>query len=138
MIIKRKILEDLQEILEACPLVSKVSQGKPIPLQQEDRFPAVYIMPDTTTYDQSRLGTRKKDYDDYFFVLLKVNTNNTNDDLDWVEVEDSIIKSILSDTEIWDSIIDRNVVTSGYDNYSNYPKREFEVAFEFRLRETEC
>lgn len=134
----RQVLTELEAILNTVTTVNKVSHGKPKPISTENEFTSVYIMPEASTYELRVPGQKLKDYDDFFFVRLIVNTNNTDDDLAWVEIKDDIIRAVLNDTAILTGIIDRNVVTVGFDDYESYPKRELEIVFEFRLRDSNC
>lgn len=129
---KEQLLLELQQVLEAVPSINKVSHGKPEPLSSETIFNSIYIMPEVTSF-KNRSNTKcKAGYYEIFPVSLFINSNNTNP-LDWVKLEDDIIRYVLDDTKIWKTIVDRELVTVGYDRYESFPKREFIIQFEFKL-----
>lgn len=130
---KEQLLLEIQKVLEAVPSINKVSHGKPEPITSEQKFNAVYIMPEVTVFENRTNAKCKSGYNEVFPVSLLVNINNTNP-LDWVQVECDIIKYMLDDTKIWTTIVDRELVTVGYDRYENFPKREMIIQFEFTLR----
>ena len=128
-----KVLKDLEEILHTIPAIKKVSHGKPLPLQTEDVLPAVYINPLNGVYENTQNKRELCGYDSYEYVRLIVSMECIND-LDWVTLRHDIINTILSDTAIRDNIIDRDLVTWANDDFDNYPRKQFDVGFEFRLR----
>lgn len=129
---KEQLLLELEQVLLAVPGINKVSHGKPDPITSETQFNSIYIMPEITTF-KNRTNTKcKSGYYEIFPISLFINTNNNNP-LDWVQVEKDIIDYVLDDTKIWSTIIDRELVTIGYDRYENFPKREFMIQFEFKL-----
>lgn len=129
---KEQLLLELEQVLLAVPGINKVSHGKPDPITSETQFNSIYIMPEMTTF-KNRTNTKcKSGYYEIFPISLFINTNNNNP-LDWVQVEKDIIDYVLDDTKIWSTIVDRELVTIGYDGYENFPKREFIIQFEFKL-----
>lgn len=130
---KEQLLRELEEVIKAVQGIKKVSHGKPLALSNEQVFPAVYLCPQITTY-KNRTNTKcKGGYYEIFPINVLVNTNNDND-LDYLQVEEDIIKAVLDDTRIWSVLVDRELVTVGYDGYESYPKREFIIQFEFKLK----
>lgn len=130
---KRQLLTELEQVLKAVPSVNKVSHGKPNPITTETDFNAIYIVPELTTFENRTNTKCRSGYNEVFPVSLVVNSDN-QDPLDWIELENDIINYVLDDTKIWTTIVDRELVTVGYDNYDNFPKREFIIQFEFTLR----
>lgn len=129
---KETLLLELEQVLLAVPGINKVSHGRPEPLTSEDSFNAVYIMPEVSSFNNRFNSKSKYGYFEIFPVSLLVNTNNENP-LDWVKTENNIINYVLDDTKIWTTLVDRELVTIGYDRYASFPKREFIIQFEFKL-----
>lgn len=129
-----EVLEDIRKILETVPYIQKVSHGKPLPVQLEERFNAAYIALDSITYKPAKYGHGIESYDKYLYVKVIVNTLNDKDELSWALLHDDIIRIILDDTIILSKLIDRNIVASGFDEYGEYPKKSMELMFEFRIR----
>ena len=131
----KKVLTDLQAILETASLVGKTVIGPPQPLASEDTFSAVYIMPTSEVLKTAVNSSSIAGYDDYFLVRLVLNVNNTESTLHFTEVRDQVIRAVLQDTQIWDQIIDRDVVSVVYDEFGLMPLSSLEIVFEFRFRE---
>lgn len=130
-------LQDLKSVLEAIPEVKLVSHGKPCPLLTDNNLPAIYIVPTNEAFEPVRRGTCIGAYDGYVYIKLIVNMSCSTD-LEWVSFRSTVINAVLNDTDLWRSIIDRDLVATSHDDYDNYPKKSFQVAFEFRLRANIC
>jgi hypothetical protein len=131
------LLKDIEEILLTVPEIRKVSHSKPLALGVETHFPAVYINPLNGVFD-SKFNTKSIcGYDDYEYVRLIVNMH-CDSDLDWVPLRGKLIKAILDDSAIWKNIINRDIVTWANDDFDNYPLKQFELGFEFRIRAREA
>lgn len=129
---KEALLLELEQILKAVPTVSKVSHGKPEPITVETQFNSIYIMPEVSAFKNRTNKTCKNGYWEIFPVSLLVNMECSNP-LDWVKLESDIIDYVLNDKGIWTTLVDRELVTIGYDRFENFPKREFILQFEFKL-----
>lgn len=129
----KNVLRDLKEILEAIPEVAVVSLGKPRDLNSETVFPTLYINPLSGVYDNNKNTKCLNGYDSYELVRVIVNME-CHDELDFLDLRDSIINAVLDDSAIWKVIVDRDLVNWTNDDFDNYPKKQFEVGFEFRLR----
>lgn len=126
-------LMDLKSVLESLPSIKKVSNGKPIPLAIDDIIPSIYIVPTNEAFINEKNGKCIKAYDNFVYVKLIVNMECSYD-LEWVSLRSSIINAVLNDTDLWRSVIDREVAEVSHDDFDNYPKKSFQVVFEFRLR----
>ena len=131
----KDLLNDLKEILLTVPSINKVSHGKPLALAQEDTFTAVYIVPDATSYEPFKQGTDSSSYNHVMYVKLYVNTLNDVDELNYTYVQQDIIKALLTDTQLWSKVVDRDVLACTYDEYGDYPKKGFELLIELKYRE---
>lgn len=129
------LLHDLKDILLRVRTVNHVSHGKAVPLNAEDTFTAVYIGVTADTFEPQAYGTSAGSYDNKVYVRLLVNMDCKDDDLSWVRTRRLLIDAVLDDSPIWSTVIDRDIVSSVYDDYASYPKRSMELLFEFRLRE---
>lgn len=127
------ILIDLKNVLESIPSIRFVSHGKPTPLTIDDKMPSIYIVPTNEAFVNTKNTPCISGYDNYTYVKLIVNMECTYD-LEWVSLRSSIIDAVLRDTDLWRSVIDREIAEIAHDDYDNYPKKSFQVAFEFRLR----
>jgi len=133
----RLIMNSVKEILETNSNIGVVKLAGHTPLLSEDTFAAVYVIPGADTFTPRVTGAGISSYDNSLFVRCIVNDDCTDDPLHWTDTRDQIIQSILSDSEIWNQAIDREVSSVVYDNMNNYPLVTFEVLFEFTIRE-EC
>jgi len=131
------ILRDIKAILETIGEVNKVEFTKAIPVNQEDTFTSVYIVPTADTFELFKNGKGIDAYDNRLYIRLVVNTDNTEEDLLWVSTRRKIIDAILKDSAIWSSLVDRDIVSISYDDGVEHPRRTMEMIFEFRVRE-EC
>ena len=125
----------LKEVLETVPGVNFVSHGKPVPISIDDRMTSVYIVPTNEAYVNTLNKKTLCGYDNYVYVKLHVNMECTYD-LEWVSMRTSIINAVLSDSDIWKGIVDRELTATVHDDYDNHPKKSFQIGFEFRLRTT--
>lgn len=132
----REILQDLKAIIETVPSVNKVSHGKPSALSAEDTFTAVYIVPDATSYQLFKQGTNADSYNQVLYVKLYVNTLNDVDELGYTYVLQDIIKALLSDTQLWTKVVDRDVVASTFDENGDLPRKAFELLVELKYRDS--
>lgn len=133
--VRRTAVEELKNILEFSQIFQKVSVGKRVPLTEEINFPSCYIKVDGTTAElNGNIGTKAGcEYDLYLDIRLIVNLN-LEDDLDYLDIESDIVEAILTDSSLWNVIVDRDFIGSGWDNDANYPKKEGELGFNVRLR----
>ena len=129
------ILTDMKAIIDTVPRVSKTSFSKHVPLDQENSWAAVYILPGGDTYEPNNLNTGISGYHDMFYVRVIVNEDNTDRDLLWCDTRDGIIQAVLKDNAIWPHTIDRDIVSTVYDDMNNYPKMTFEMLFQFKIKE---
>jgi len=129
------VLRDMKQILETISEVNKVSFGYPKPITEEDTFTSIYIAPTGDTFELVKPGYNASTYDNVLYIKLLININCAEDDLYWVTIRRKVIDAVLEDSPIWSSIIDRNIVSAAYDDYINYPLRELDILFEFKLRE---
>lgn len=129
------VLKDLFEILKSIPSIKKVSHGKPKSLGIDDTLPAVYINPLNGVYEPIKQKTCIGAYESFEYIRIIVNMECV-EDLDWVPLRSEIINAILNDKAIWTNIVDRDIVTWANDDFDSYPRKQFELGFEFRLRAT--
>jgi len=131
------VLHDIKDILSTIGEVNYVSHGKPKPLNEEDTFTSVYILPTADNFKLESAGNGISSYDNFVYIRLIINMDCTNDDLSWVRTRRVIIDTILEDSPIWSRIVDRDIVSAVHDDYVNHPRKAMEILFEFRIRE-EC
>lgn len=132
---RRKALEELEAVIKSVPKVVLVSHGKPPAITTATAFPGVYILPEAVAFESRVAGKKLDSYDDTFLVHLIVQTDNSSDDLAWTDIEYDILNTLLNDSQIWSSIIDRDIKSIAYDGYENHPRREFMISVSFKLRE---
>lgn len=125
----------LKELLDTIPGVKYVGHGKPTPLNTDNKLPAIYIVPTNEAYVNTKNTKTLCGYDNYVYVKLVVNMECTYD-LEWIALRHTIIDAVLKDTDLWKGVVDRDVVATVHDEYDNYPRKAFQIAFEFRLRVT--
>lgn len=123
----------LKEVLETVPGIKSVSNGKPSALLTDNAMPSICIVPTNEAFVNTKNKIQLCGYDNYVYLKLIVNME-CNYDLEWIKLRTSIINAVLSDSDIWKSIVDREVAEILHDDYDNYPKKSFQIVFEFRLR----
>lgn len=129
-----EILLELKEILVANQLVDYVSTQAVEPLASETNPVAVYIQHTNVVPKVSRNSTSIEGYDYHGYYMLVVNVDCSEDEYKVYDVADSIQRSILSDSQIWGKLVDRDVLTIEYDNSEFYPKRSIAIALEVLFR----
>jgi hypothetical protein len=125
----------LKEVLETVPGVNFVSNGKATPLSIDDKLTSVYIIPTNEAFVNTHNKKSLCGYDNYVYIKLHVNME-CQYDLEWVGMRTKLINAVLSDNDIWKSIVDRELTSTVHDDFDNYPKKSFQIGFEFRLRTT--
>ena len=131
----RYIVEDLKEIIKAENYFSNVSTGKAIPLDQEDVFPSCYIISHTNPFDfNNRATTGTEGYDSLMMITLNINLNLGEDSLEYLDVQDMLMRAVLRDTKIWRYTLDRNIKLATWDFNERFPKKEGQITFEFKHR----
>lgn len=133
--VRRIAVEEIKKILEHSQLFLNVSTGKRKALTEEDNFPSCYVKVDgVNVVLNGNMGVQAGcEYDLYLDVRLIVNLN-LQDDLDFLDIESDIVQAILTDSPLWNVVVDREYIGSGWDSDANYPKKEGELGFVIRLR----
>lgn len=127
-------IEDLKEIIEAENYFNKVSFGATVPIDQEEVFPACYIIPHTDTFEftgQNTTGT--EGYDSRMLVTLQINLN-LEDDLEYLDVQDMVMRAVLRDSKFWRTVLDRDIKLATWDFNERFPLKEGQITFELRHR----
>jgi hypothetical protein len=131
------VLLELEEILKANNLIDKVESAKPIiAIAQETAKVATYISFISSSPRSKGTSPEMDNYDFHGFFTITVNADCVNDKLFIYDVVDSIQRSILNDSGIWNHLVDRDILTVEYDNAEFYPKRSAIVAIEVMYRLT--
>ena len=115
----RIILEELKAILEANKDTDFVSTGALEPLASEGNSAAVYISIESIALSPERLQSGTDGYDRNMFVSLYCNYDGSDDPLGVYDFADSVERSVLADSGIWTSIVDRELVALEFDNQQN-------------------
>lgn len=130
----RVLVEELKAILQANPDIDVVSTDALAPLTSEDASSAVYIAVESIALEQSRLSGVSAGYDRHMLITLYCNYDGTADPLGVFDFVDSIERSVLVDSELWGSVIDRDLVAINFDNQEFAPKRAIAMLFDFSFR----
>jgi hypothetical protein len=130
----RFILEDLKAIIEAEDYFQKVSIEKLVPLDQEEVFPSCYIVNHTNTFEfNGRATTGTTGYDANLLITLCINLNMETE-LEYLDVQDMIMRAVLRDSKIWRYVLDRDIKLATWDFNERFPKKEGQITFEFKHR----
>ena len=132
----RKIIEEIEAILKASSDVDFASTGALEPLASESNQKAVYISLEEVAVESVRLNTNSSAYDRHMLISLYCNYDGSEDPLGVYDFIDGVEKSMLSDSAIWSSIVDRDIVAIDYDNQEHTPKRAITMLFDFTYRLT--
>lgn len=130
MLNTRKPVEEIKAILEAMNFFEKVSVGKIGPLTSTQTLPAVYISYDSDINEPNgKLRNDGGEYDRMLYLTLEVHLDLTDkDDLYYLDVRDMIEEALLKDNQLWQNVVDRDVIGSKWDTGANLPKKQGEIA----------
>lgn len=130
MLNTRKPIEEIKAILEAMNFFNKVSVGKVEPLISDSNLPAVYVSFNNDINESNgKMRNDGGEYDRMLYITLEVHLDLIDkDDLYYLDVRDMIEEAILKDSQLWSAVVDRDVVGSKWDNGSNLPRKQGEMA----------
>ena len=125
-----KPIEEIKAILEAMNFFNKVSVGKVEPLTSDSNLPAVYVSFNNDINESNgKMRNDGGEYDRMLYITLEVHLDLIDkDDLYYLDVRDMIEEAILKDSQLWSAVVDRDVVGSKWDNGSNLPRKQGEMA----------
>lgn len=130
----RKIVEELKAVFAANADVSFVSTGAVEPLASESHDVAVYISPEEIATEPVFNTTKSNGYNRHMLVTLFCNVDCTDDNLRVFDIADSLERSLLTDTAIWGSLIDRDIISIVFDNQQSVNKRTVSVLLDVMYR----
>lgn len=130
----RKVVEEIEAVLNANSLINHVSTGALIPLAQETEEVAVYISVMNIGLEPVRMSTNASGYDRHMLINIFCNVKCEDDPLKLLDVTDIVEKSILTDNAIWTSIVDRDLISINYDDQEHFPIRGATMLFDFSFR----
>lgn len=130
MLNTRKPIEEIKAILEAMNFFNKVGIGKVAPLISDTNLPAVYVSFNNDINESNgKMRNDGGEYDRMLYITLEVHLDLTDtDELYYLDVRDMIEEAILKDNQLWSAVVDRDVVGSKWDNGSNLPRKQGEMA----------
>lgn len=130
MLNTRKPIEEIKAILEAMNFFNKVGIGKVEPLISDTNLPAVYVSFNNDINESNgKMRNDGGEYDRMLYITLEVHLDLTDtDELYYLDVRDMIEEAILKDNQLWSAVVDRDVVGSKWDNGSNLPRKQGEMA----------
>jgi hypothetical protein len=130
MLNTRKPVEEIKAILEAMNFFEKVSVGKIDPLTSTQTLPAVYISYDSDINEPNgKLRNDGGEYDRMLYLTLEVHLDLTDKhDLYYLDVRDMVEEALLKDNQLWQNVVDRDVIGSKWDTGANLPKKQGEIA----------
>jgi len=132
-----ELLLELEAILKANTLLNiVVVADKALALAEETNKVAVYANLTNTVPKVTRSSVGMDGYDFHSFFLLTINVDCTNDAMLIYDVVDSISRSLLSDSALWDKLVDRDILSIEYDNAEFSPKRSAILALDAMYRMT--
>lgn len=129
MLNTRKSIEEVKAILEAMNFFNKVEVGKVEPLASDNNLPSIYISYDNDVNEPNgKLRNDGGEYDRMLYLTLEVHLDLTDeDDLYYLDVRDMIEEAILKDSQLWATVVDRDVVGSRWDTGANLPRKQGEL-----------
>lgn len=132
-----EVLIELEEIVKANPLFTKVVSSEPVvALPQETDSIAAYILMVNSQPRNKGTSYGMDNYDFHGFYTITLNVDCSSDKLLIYNIIDELQRSILNDSGIWNKLVDRDIITIEYDNAEFYPKRTAVVALEVTYRLT--
>lgn len=132
---RRLAINEVKAILEASKIFQKVEIGNLRPLSSEDTFPSAYIIVDGTTARlNGNFGVAVGcEYDMFLDVRIIINME-VSDPLDFMDMESDVVYFLLRDSLLWNYVLDRDYIGSGWDNDGYYPKKQGELGFSIKFR----
>ena len=130
MLNTRKPIEEIKAILEAMNFFNKVGIGRVEPLTSDTNLPTVYVSFNNDINESNgKMRNDGGEYDRMLYITLEVHLDLTDtDELYYLDVRDMIEEAILKDNQLWSAVVDRDVVGSKWDNGSNLPRKQGEMA----------
>jgi len=130
-----EVIIEIVEILKANSDINMVSTGKVEPLVSETVKVATYVQHPNVIPKLERNSPEADGYDYHGFYTIICNVDCLDNEYLVYDISDSIQRSLLNDSAIWDKLIDRNIIAVEYDNAEFSPKRSVVIAIEvvFRL-----
>ena len=123
-----EVLVELEAVLKANARITLVRAGIPIvPLVQDTEAASAHISFTNTVPEMIRPLLGIDGYDFHGFFLITCNVDCTTSKYLIYEVVDSMQRSILEDSALWNTLVDRNLISVEYDNAEFYPKRSATV-----------
>ena len=130
----RKVVSEIQAILEANKDLDEVSVGKVDPLTSETDSASVYISVESVVLEAERNSTLTDGYDRRMMASLYCNSNCSNDPFAIYDMIDSVERSLLKDSALWKTVVDRDIVMVEFDRQEFLPMRQAIMLVELKYR----
>jgi hypothetical protein len=132
-----ELLVELEDIVKSNSIFAKVTSSEPVvPLAQDTEGVSAYILMPSIQPKNNGIHYGINNYDLHSFYTITINVDCTRDKNLIYDVVDSLQRSILNDSGIWNKLVDRDIITVEFDNAEFYPKRTAVVALEVIYRLT--
>lgn len=130
-----RVLKEIEAILESCQDITKVHCAEPTKaIAAETDDVAAYIHQVSKAAELVRPGAFIESYDFHGFYTIILNVDCSLDKYKVYDIVDEVSRSLLKDTEIWGSLVNRDIVSCEYDNAEFYPKRSAIIGLEVTYR----
>lgn len=134
----RQVIDELVELLQANSLKPVVTTNEVKPLASVTEDVVVDVTLETVVFTTDQNSSGRSGYIRNFLFSLYVAAQCPNDKLTLMDVIDSLESSILKDSQIWEYIIDRDIVSVTYDHAEITPVRGATLVLEVRVRMDDC
>lgn len=118
----KKVLTEVQSIIDAIDKFDVVTLEKLTPLADEDNDLAAYIGIKAISYEPVRANVQASGYDRSIFVTIDIN-QNCDAPTDIIDTVDTVERAILDDSAFWQSVVLREMVGVEFDDQQFYPYR---------------
>ena len=132
----REVLEELKGVLDSNADLTFVDYSPVTPLAQEENSVAAYISLEQEVQSIARQRTDISGTNRTLLIPVTINVDCGVDKLLIYDIINSIETSILDDSQLWDKITDRDIITIEYDNAEAFPKRTAVMLLEIKYRLT--
>ncbi len=131
-----EVVTEVVDVLEQSTIFSKVAVTKVMPLSEEDTSSAAYVGVKAISYEQDRQTSEACGYIRSLFLTIDINLHCDESPLELLDIVDKTERAILSDSKIWDVVINRDMVGVEFDELQFYPRRTATMLLEITYRIT--
>jgi len=130
-----EVLNEVESILKANPYIDQVvTLEQAVSLVKETNKTAVYINIANIVPKITRQVPDISGYDFHGFFSIVLNVNCKGDKTLIYDIMDSVYRSFLDDQMVWLKVVDRDILSTEFDNSEFFPMRSAIMILEITYR----